>query len=193
MIKSTLVALACISAVWGAVDLRNPLLQRDINALLPRETKIAGGISSKCESVLSKVIGSLPTPPPKLATAESSLARTNSDPCSFTPPSSLSKVYSAYTSELFSWYSKHSREVDAAFKVCTELKTSAANFLKVCSTDSNVPTALRASATSTSGAGGSKQSGTSTTGSSSSSTGAAAHETGMALGALAAGLFAAVF
>ncbi|KAH8169117.1 hypothetical protein LIA77_11243 [Sarocladium implicatum] len=179
--RSILLLSILAGAAFAEMDLQ--LLQRDISNLLPRETKISGSIASKCQSALSDIVSHLPTPAPQLVSAESKLmSGSNTDPCSFSPPSSLSKVYSVYTSELFKWYSSHSHEVDAAFKVCTDLKATAASLLKVCSTDSNVPTALRAAAT-TSGSSGSGSSESSST-----SKGAAPRETGMAIAAGAAAL-----
>lgn len=202
---------AFVGSAYAVVDIDHPILQRDVNALLPRATGVTDAVSSKCQSALSEILSSVPTPPPKLVSAESKESSVT-DPCSYHPPSSVSKEYSSYTSEVLSWYSKHSKEVDAAFKVCTELKSLATGVVRLCSTDSNVPTALLAAATSTgtdhsastktgehSTETGkhstetmkSSETGSTAAGSSSSSTGAAPRETGMALAAIAAGLVAA--
>ncbi|KAL2201928.1 hypothetical protein CC79DRAFT_1326726 [Sarocladium strictum] len=215
----TALALTSVTAFIGSacavVDIAHPILQRDVNALLPRATGVTDAVSSKCQSALSEILSSVPTPPPQLVSAETKEASSMTNPCSYQPPSSISKEYSSYTSEVLSWYSKHSKEVDAAFKVCTELKSLATGLVHICSTDSGVPTALLAAATST---GSDHSTGTETSkhstetgkhstetgkhstetgstaaasGSSSSSTGAAPRETGMALAAIAAGLVAA--
>ncbi|KAH8173709.1 hypothetical protein LIA77_07964 [Sarocladium implicatum] len=200
--------LTSLASVFGTavavVDIDHPILQRDVNALLPRETKVSGDVSSKCSSALSGVLSSIPTAPPKLLSAVEGQSKTETDPCSYHPPSSVSKEYSSYTSDILSWYSKHSKEVDAAFKVCTELKSQAAGLVHICSTDKNVPTGLLAAATATDSDHSkstetsshksdkhSTKSGSSATGSSSTSTGAAPRETGMAFAAIAAGLVAA--
>lgn len=210
----TALVLTSVSAFIGSacavVDIDHPILQRDVNALLPRATGVTDAVSSKCQSALSEILSSVPTPPPKLVSAETKEGSSVTDPCSYHPPSSISKEYSSYTSEVLSWYSKHSKEVDAAFKVCTELKSLATGVVRLCSTDSNVPTALLAAATSTgtehsdhststetgkhsteTKSKESTETGSTAAGSSSSSTGAAPRETGMALAAIAAGLVAA--
>ena len=201
---------SAISTAFAVVDIDHPILQRDLNALLPRETKLSGAVSSKCSSALSGFLSSVPTPPPKLLTAVEGESKTKTNPCSYHPPSSAAKEYSSYTSEVLSWYSKHSKEVDAAFKVCPELKSMATGLVHICSTDSNIPTGLLAAVTATEShhskstrtasdkhsTGVKSEDGTKTSSaeskSTSTSTGAATRETGIGLAAVAALVAAAL-
>ena len=219
-IKTLLFALgaACAAAINEDAFI-HPEVRRALG-LEPRQTFGGGAlpdIPASCTTALLGLVGSLPTPPPRLASA---ILGDNRNPCSVTVPSSLSSSYSSYESEVKSWYSESSDDVSSAFSKCTAL-SSLASRLPVCASSflggaaggSGSGTETGASATATSSGASQTSDSSSSTGSSSSSsttstdtaggsgggssgvsstTAGAARETGMAMAALAAGIAAVV-
>jgi hypothetical protein len=197
---ATLASSALASHVLNAA----PAFKRDLQAIAPRQTDGAGvgGLTEECQSAALDLLQTLPTPAPKIQSDIIANPQTG-DPCSFSTPSSLSKEYASYSSELMSWYSDKEKDISSAISACSDLASLGGDMLNVCSTE--VPEGLAGSeATKTSDESSSEtsteESSNETSGSSSgndntsasneeaseTSTGGAARETGMAVAAIAA-------
>jgi hypothetical protein len=199
LLLATLASSALASHVLNAA----PAFKRDLQAIAPRQTDSSGvgGLTEECQSAALDLLQTLPTPAPKIQSDIIANPQTG-DPCSFSTPSSLSKEYASYSSELMSWYSDKEKDISSAISACSDLASLGGDMLNVCSTE--VPEGLAGSeATKTSDESSSEtsteESSNETSGSSSedntsasdeeaseTSTGGAARETGMAVAAIAA-------
>ncbi|KAH9908463.1 hypothetical protein F4778DRAFT_348873 [Xylariomycetidae sp. FL2044] len=89
-------------------------------------------VNTGCQSALSQILplySSLPTPPPAILTAG-----LPTDPCA-TPSltGDAAAQYTSYSSEVLSWYTSHSAELQSALAECTQLMDYATG-VPVCST-----------------------------------------------------------
>jgi hypothetical protein len=114
-----LLSLAASAAAQAHIAAR----QTDATASFP------GNIG--CATAALGLISSLPTPPPAIVSDAITNPQTN--PCSFTPPSSLSSAYSVYSSELLSWASANEGELASVISECPEI-SSYASMVPICST-----------------------------------------------------------
>lgn len=164
MMGTTALTLLALAASASAFDYR-PLLNRAyaVNRDLVASPTLSA-TASQCVDEWMSLLSSLPTPPPEVVSYEETATETN--PCSFTVPSSLSSAYSSYESVASSWYTAHSSELTSFFSQCGPSYTD----LNYCSTTTG-GTGSGSSLTTT--AGGttttSVSSGSATTSSSSSS------------------------
>lgn len=198
-VLATLASSALASHILHAA----PALKRDLENIQARatDTPEIPDISDACRTAALDLIKTIPTPGPKIQSDAINNPQTG-DPCDFSTPSSLSSEYSSYSEELVSWYSDHTADVSSAYEACSEIASLGGDALSVCSTD--IPDMV-ASPTST-GAGSAQTPGSNGSSSGSNddddqsnddeddnnSTAAAPRATGMAMAAVAAGVFAAV-
>lgn len=149
---------ALVASVCAQVDYRAAVEARDgINVLAPRQT-----FDSKCQSAVLSAQKSMPTVPAEIRSAI--MANTQTDPCHYSTPASLSKEFSSYSAELASWASKN-RDVASSCSI-TQVNT----IVPSCGSSGRAT----------------KTSGGSASGNTAKSTNGVAGETGMAVAAVAA-------
>jgi hypothetical protein len=103
-----------------AIQLPAQAAKRELH-IAARQTQTdddSGDIASAtaCYSSLTSIFSSLPTAPADVLDWESTATIT--DACSFTFPTSLSSAISSFESEVESWYSKYSADIDSALSQC---------------------------------------------------------------------------
>jgi hypothetical protein len=118
----SLAASAAAQAHIAARQTNNPSASLDV----------PGGLG--CATAALGLISSLPTPPPAIVSDAITNPQTN--PCSFSAPSSLSSDYSRYSSELLSWASANEDELASVISECPQI-SSYASMVPICSTELN--------------------------------------------------------
>ncbi|KAF7550632.1 hypothetical protein G7Z17_g5574 [Cylindrodendrum hubeiense] len=188
--KILLTTLLASAASANMNFMAHPNMKRELEA---RATATSGALSEECASALQEVYTDIPTPP--AAIISDILSQTQTDPCKFTTPASLSKQYSSYSEEVVSWYDDHSDDIESIYSECPALSAYATGSVDACETgssgsssddsdsDSNTSdAAATASATGTSGADSASSTKSSTD---STATGGASRQSGMAIAAVA--------
>lgn len=183
--QSKILLSTLLASAASANFMAHPNMKREIEA---RATATPTGVlSDKCQSAILDVYSDVPTPPAEIVS--DLLDHPQTDPCHFSTPASLSKEYASYSSEVVSWYDHNKDALSSALSECPAL-SSYATGIDACETGSGSGSGSKSSSDSGSEAKATGTSGSdkaSATGSSSSSshTGAASHQSGMAVAAIA--------
>ncbi|KAK7421270.1 hypothetical protein QQZ08_010047 [Neonectria magnoliae] len=118
--KMLLAATLLATAASAAEFMAHPLMKRELDARATMDDLSATGISSpECQTAVLSAYKDVPTPPS--AIVSDLLEHPQTDACKFTTPASLSKEYKSYSSEVMSWYSKNEDEIASALEVCPAL------------------------------------------------------------------------
>lgn len=188
--RTTTLALLALASSASALDYgqlldRANAVNRD---LVARQTTVA--TASRCADEWLSLVSSLPSPPPEVISFEKTATETN--PCSFTVPSSLSAAFASYENVASSWYSAHASVLTSFFSHCPAYSTDI-NYCSTSTSSAGSGSSPGTTATTTSASSGPATTGGSSSSSSSTASGTASpnagpRETGLtAAGVLVAG------